>query len=157
MSKILLIFDHWLQVPVGFRTPFYIGMTLFVITFTVGEAIWSPRLMQFTAEIAPPGREGSYVALAYLPYFAAKLIAGPMAGWLLTTYTPEFGIDGEYMNFPAHQMIWVWIAGTAALTPIGLVLLRRLYKGAEDRAMAAAEEAAREAATEKEKELVSFS
>jgi hypothetical protein len=72
------------------------------------------------------------------------------------TYTPEFGIDGEYMNFPAHQMIWVWIAATAALTPVGLVLLRKLYKGAEDRALAAAKQAGKDAAAEKEKGLVSF-
>ena len=52
------------------------------------------------------------------------------------------------MNFPNHQMIWVWIAGTAALTPLGLVVLRKLYKDAEDRAMKAAEEAAAEAAKE---------
>ena len=109
-----IIFDRWLEVPEGFRDPFYMGMFVFVTVFTVGEAIWSPRLMQFTAEIAPPGREGSYVALAYLPYFGAKFIAGPMAGWLLTTYTPEFGIDGIYMNYPDHQLIWWWIAGTAA-------------------------------------------
>jgi hypothetical protein len=147
-----MVYDHWLQVPVGFRNPFYMGMTLFVIVFTVGEAIWSPRLLQFTAEIAPPGREGSYVALAYLPYFGAKLIAGPMAGWLLTTYTPEFGIDGEYMNYPSHQWIWIWIAATAALTPLGLVVLRRLYKGAEDRALEAVAQASREASEQASQE-----
>jgi len=140
-----IIFDRWLEVPEGFRDPFYMGMFLFVTAFTVGEAIWSPRLMQFTAEIAPPGREGSYVALSYLPYFGAKFIAGPMAGWLLTTYTPEFGIEGVYMNYPNHQLIWWWIAGTAALTPIGLVGFRKMYAAAEARAKEAALAAAAEA------------
>ena len=145
------IFDRWLEVPIGRRDPYYISMVLFVTVFTVGEAIWSPRLMQFTAEIAPPGREGSYVALAYLPYFGAKFIVGPMAGFLLSYYTPEFGIDGTYMNYPDHQSIWLWVGGTAALTPIGLVLLQRLYREAEERAKIAAEEADRQtedAATE---------
>jgi dipeptide/tripeptide permease len=141
-----IVFDRWLEVPEGFRDPFYMSMFLFVTVFTVGEAIWSPRLMQFTAEIAPPGREGSYVALAYLPYFLAKFIAGPMAGWLLMTYTPEFGIDGQYMNYPDHQTIWWWIGGTAALTPVGLLVFRKLYKAAEDRAKEAALEAAEDAA-----------
>lgn len=143
-----VIYDRWLEVPVGFRDPYYLSMVLFVSVFTIGEAIWSPRLMQFTAEVAPPGREGSYVALAYLPYFGAKFIAGPMAGVLLSAYSPEFGIDGVYMNYPDHQMIWWWVGGTAALTPIGLVVLRRLYREAEERARQVAEEtAAAEAGT----------
>jgi hypothetical protein len=100
--------------------------------------------MQFTAEVAPPGREGSYVALAYLPYFGAKFIAGPMAGLLLKYYSPEFGIDGDYMNYPDHQLIWWWIGGSAALTPIGLVLLKRLYRDAEERAREIAAAAAAE-------------
>lgn len=137
-----VIYDRWLEVPVGFRDPYYLSMVLFVGVFTIGEAIWSPRLMQFTAEVAPPGREGSYVALAYLPYFGAKFIAGPMAGVLLASYAPEFGIDGTYMNYPDHQMIWWWVGGSAAITPIGLVALRRLYREAEERARQVAAAAA---------------
>jgi POT family proton-dependent oligopeptide transporter len=133
-----VIFDRWLEVPVGRRDPFYISMVLFVFSFTIGEAIWSPRLMQFTAEIAPPGREGSYVALAYLPYFGAKLIAGPMAGFLLAGYVPEFGIDGVHHNYPDHQTIWLWIGGMAALTPVCLFFFKRLYLEAEERAAEAA-------------------
>ena len=143
-----VIFDRWLEVPVGFRDPYYMSMVLFVVWFTIGEAIWSPRLMQFTAEVAPPGREGSYVALAYLPYFGAKFIAGPMAGILLQVYSPEFGVDGAYMNYPDHQMIWWWIGGTAALTPIGMLLLKRLYRDAEERARQIAQETAAAEAAE---------
>jgi len=142
-----VVYDRWLEVPIGRRDPFYLSMFFYVFAFTIGEAIWSPRLMQFTAEIAPPGREGSYVALAYLPYFGAKLIVGPMSGLLLANYVPEFGIDGIYGNYPDHQMVWWWIGGTAALTPVGLLLFRALYKEAEDRA---AEEAAKTAAAERE-------
>ncbi len=139
-----IVFERWLEVPDGFRDPYYLSMVLFVSTFTFGEAIWSPRLMQFTAEIAPPGREGSYISLAYLPYFGAKFVAGPMAGLLLAHYTPEFGVDGIYHNYPDHQMIWWWVGGSALLTPIGLVALRRLYKAAEDRAEQAAKEKTKE-------------
>ena len=139
-----IVLGRWLEVPVGYRDPFYISMVLFVGTFTIGEAIWSPRLMQFTAEIAPPGREGSYISLSYLPYFGAKFIAGPMAGMLLTSYTPEFGIDGVYGNYPDHQLVWWWIGGTAILTPIGLLVFRKLYRIAEERADADARAAAAE-------------
>ncbi len=73
-------------------------------------------------------------------------MAGPMAGMLLSGYVPEFGIDGIYQNYPDHQMVWWWIGGTAALTPIGLMLFRALYKEAEDKAE---EEAERVAAAER--------
>jgi len=135
----IVVYERWLEVPVGNRDPYYLSMVLFVIAFSIGEAIWSPRLMQFTAEIAPPGREGSYISLAYLPYFGAKFIVGPMAGILLTNYAPEFGVDGIYGYYPDHQMIWWWIGGCAALTPLGLVAFKKLYHIAEVRAAEAAE------------------
>lgn len=121
-----LIFDRWLEVPVGERTPFYLTLILFFIIFTIGEAIWSPRLTQFMAEIAPKGKEGSYIALSYLPYFGAKFIAGPMSGWLLATYVPK-----DASSYPSHLMVWVWIGLMASLTPAGLLICRRLYKQAE--------------------------
>jgi len=135
----VVVYERWLEVPVGNRDPYYLSMVLFVIAFSIGEAIWSPRLMQFTAEIAPPGREGSYISLAYLPYFGAKFIVGPMAGMLLTNYAPEFGVDGIYGYYPDHQMIWWWIGGCAALTPLGLVAFKKLYHIAEVRAAEVAE------------------
>ncbi|GEM_PF-171353 len=135
----IVVFERWLEVPVGNRDPYYLSMVFFVIAFSIGEAIWSPRLMQFTAEIAPPGREGSYISLAYLPYFGAKFIVGPMAGVLLTSYAPEFGVDGIYGYYPDHQMIWWWIGGCAALTPLGLLGFRKLYHLAETRAAEAAQ------------------
>ena len=119
-----------------------IGSVFFII-FTIGEAIWSPRLMQFTAEIAPPGREGTYVALSYLPYFAAKFIAAPMSGWLIATYTPD---TTEHLT--DHYMVWVWIGGTAIITPLGMLFFKKVYKKAEDDAAAAADAAADEADSE---------
>ena len=40
------------------------------ITLSLGEAIWSPRLYQYTMNIAPEGREASFSALASAPLFA---------------------------------------------------------------------------------------
>jgi POT family proton-dependent oligopeptide transporter len=143
-----LVFDRWLEIPIGRRDPFYLSLVVFIFFFTIGEAIWSPRLMQFTAEIAPPGREGSYIALGYLPYFGAKFIAGPMSGWLVSTYTPE-GAE----SFPDHYMVWIWIGGMALISPLGMVFFRRLYRKAEDDAEAAAESAANDLVREQTDEV----
>ena len=135
-----VIFDRWLEIPFGRRDPFYMSLVVFFIIFTIGEAIWSPRLMQFTAEIAPPGREGTYVALSYLPYFGAKFIAAPMSGWLIATYTPD---TTEHLT--DHYMVWVWIGGTAIITPLGMLFFKNMYKKAEDDAAAAADAASESA------------
>ena len=121
-----VVFEKWLGVAPEMQTPLFFVFIVFVIVFTIGEAIWSPRLMQFTAEIAPPGKEGSYIALSYLPYFAAKFIVGPMSGWLLVTYVPE-GAE----SYPNHQLVWWWIGGMALISPLGLVAFNKLFRKAE--------------------------
>lgn len=138
-----LIFDHWLEVPVGQRDPFYISLIIFIVVFTVGEAIWSPRLMQFSAEIAPAGKEGSYIALAILPYFVGKALAGGMSGFLLESYTPEGAL-----NYPDHQLVWLWIGGMAMLSPIGMVVFRKMFRKVESDAIEEAQRISNESAAE---------
>ena len=86
-----LIGHSWLGLT-GPVDPIYISITLFVFFFSVGEAIWSPRLYQYTAAIAPKGQEGSYMALSLLPYFVAKLGVGLMSGRMLERYCPSDGV-----------------------------------------------------------------
>ncbi len=107
--------------------PFYWVFILFIVVFTIGEAIWSPKLMQFTAEMAPKGKEGTYLALAILPFFLAKLIAGPMSGILLNAYVPVGANKEIAANYPDHPMVWVWIGAMAIITPIGLLVFRKIF------------------------------
>lgn len=118
-----LIYNEWLGLPIDRQNPIILSLVLFIFIFTIGEAIWSPRLMQFSAEIAPIGKEGTYIALSYLPYFLAKMIAGPLSGVLIARYTPEGNSD-----YPEHYLIWIWIGGITLLSPIGLVLFRRMFQ-----------------------------
>ena len=125
-----LIYDYWLGVPVGQRDPFYISLIIFIFFFSIGEAIWSPRLMQFSAEIAPKGKEGAYIALAILPYFVGKALAGGMSGFLIESYTPS-----TLSTFPDHKTVWLWIGGMAMISPIGLVIFRKLFNQVEQNAL----------------------
>jgi MFS family permease len=129
-----LIFVKWLRMAPDLPAlmaappvPEYWPLILFILIFTIGEAVWSPRLMQFTAEIAPHGREGTYIALSVLPFFVAKFFVGPMSGWLVSTYTPVDAAGKAMASYPEHHMVWVWIGGTALLSPIGLLLFRRWF------------------------------
>jgi len=136
-----LVFIKWLglagTMPALAANPpseFYWPLIFFILTFTVGEAVWSPRLIQFTAEIAPKGKEGTYIALAILPWFLAKLLTGPMSGFLLKIYTPVKEVidaTGKAVqvtgDLSQHYMIWIWIGLSAIITPIGLVVFRRVF------------------------------
>lgn len=129
-----MVFINWLglaktsaELTAHPPSPFYWSLILSFIVFTVGEAIWSPRFYQFTAEIAPKGKEATYLSLAILPTFASKLFVGPLSGFLLETYVP---VDANNRPLPndGHHMIWVWIGVTAAITPVGMLLYKKFFE-----------------------------
>ena len=133
------VFDYWLEAPVGNQDPFVISLVIFIMVFTVGEAIWSPRLMQFSAEIAPRGKEGAYIALAMLPYFLGK--AG--AGVLSEQMTARYFTDNQVL-FPSHDVAWLWIGGMAAISPLGLIIFRGVFAKREAAAIEEAKQFAEE-------------
>eukprot|EP00557_Chaetoceros_sp_GSL56_P005715 CAMPEP_0176500222 /NCGR_PEP_ID=MMETSP0200_2-20121128/13399_1 /TAXON_ID=947934 /ORGANISM="Chaetoceros sp., Strain GSL56" /LENGTH=364 /DNA_ID=CAMNT_0017898801 /DNA_START=715 /DNA_END=1809 /DNA_ORIENTATION=+ len=88
---------------------------LFVVFLSIGEAIWSPRLYDYTCSIAKEGREGTYMALSSAPLFLAKLPVGMMSGYLLHKYCPE---EGERNS----KIMWLIIGLSTASSPILLTL-----------------------------------
>lgn len=125
-----LVFVRWLDLPESGRSPLYFVMITFVIVFTIGESLWSPRLMQFTAEIAPKGKEASYLSLAVLPFFFAKFFVGPLSGVLVSTYVPT-NLPPGVENYPSHYMVWAWVGSIAIITPIGLLVFNKLFRAAD--------------------------
>jgi MFS family permease len=102
----------------GVVHPYYVMIALFIIILSFGEAFYSPRVYEYAAAIAPKGQEASYGALSYIPSLGSKLFATMIAGNLLAKYCPE--------NGPRNSaMLWLMIALTATLAPVGLVALRR--------------------------------
>eukprot|EP00977_Amphora_coffeiformis_P003666 scaffold710_cov171-Amphora_coffeaeformis.AAC.35 len=84
---------------------------IFVIVLSIGEAVWSPRLYDYTMSISKEGREGTYGALSSAPLFLAKLPVGFMGGYLLEKYCPE---EGERRS----KMMWFIIGMTTVSSPI---------------------------------------
>ena len=112
-----LLVHQWLGVS-GTVNPLYISIFLFVTLLSLGEALWSPRLYEYAAAIAPKGQEASYMALSLLPYFLAKFFVGGSSGWLLAHFCPAEG--------PRHpQTMWLIIGGMALVTPLGAILFRK--------------------------------
>ena len=90
----------------------------FIVILSIGEALWSPRLYEYTATIAPRGRESSSMGLSEIPWFFAKPVVGFLSGALLTKYCPEVGPRDS-------QQMWLIIGLMTIAAPVLMVLLRR--------------------------------
>ena len=119
-----VIVHDWLGVA-GRVNPVYISTFIFIVFLSIGEALWSPRLYEYSAAIAPHGQEASYMALSMLPYFGGKLAAGALSGWLLKEFCPETG--------PRHaEIMWLVVGCMALITPVGAYVFRKHIQVHED-------------------------
>ena len=88
------------------------------MVLSFGEAVYSPRVYDYTASIAPPGKESSYMAFSKMPMFFAKLAAGPLSGILLANLcAPEGARNSELM--------WIIVGASTLISPITLVIGRK--------------------------------
>jgi MFS family permease len=101
--------------------PYYAMITVFVVIFSIGESIYSPRVYEYASAIAPKGLEASYASLSYLPFLLAKLLLLYFAGDILSRYCPETGV-----RHPATM--WLYVALVACVAPVGLIVLRNVIK-----------------------------
>lgn len=96
-----------------------LGLLLgYVVLFSLGEALWSSRFLEYVADLAPAHRVGIYMGIAGLPWFVAKTITGFYAGALLDRFVPEHGAQTPHM-------LWMIHGAVGLLSPIGLLVARR--------------------------------
>ena len=92
----------------------------YFVLFSIGEALWSARFLEYASELAPPGRVAQYMGLAQVPWLLAKGTTGLYSGYLLATFCPP--------NVPADRLhtgtLWLIYALIAMISPIGLWLAR---------------------------------
>jgi POT family proton-dependent oligopeptide transporter len=98
-------------------TPHLYNSVMFVVVLSVGEALWSPRLYEYTIFITEKGREGIYMALASSPMFVATLMTGATSGFFLETFCPEKGVKESWK-------MWLLIGMITLTSPILLFLLK---------------------------------
>ena len=105
----------------------YIMTICFLLVLTIGELIWSPRLQEYTAAIAPRGQEGTYLGLSMVPYFLGKAVVTPFSGHMINRWCPEYPKEepivgeriaaGEVPYWDSPYVIWV-ILGAWALVGV---------------------------------------
>lgn len=104
----------------------YASVVLFMATLSIGEAVYSPRVYEYTMEVSADGSEGLYSSLSTAPLFSVKLLVGGMSGWLLTSFMPADG--------PHHgNILWGIIGLTSLTSPILMCLLREYISPSSER------------------------
>mmetsp|Transcript_2780 Transcript_2780/g.3851 ORF Transcript_2780/g.3851 Transcript_2780/m.3851 type:complete len:468 (+) Transcript_2780:425-1828(+) len=110
---------------VSAASPFFLAcststwaVVLFVVLLSLGEAIWSPRLYDYTMSVAPEGKEATFSALASAPLFAAKVPVGLLSGYLISKYLPD---DGNSHRDDARTM-WLIIGLLTMTSPVCITL-----------------------------------
>jgi len=97
----------------------YLLISYFVV-FSIGEALWSARFLQYAAELAPPGRVAQYMGLANIPWLLAKGTTGLYSGLLLAKFCPDKVPQSELHT----GTMWFIYGCIAIISPIGLWLAR---------------------------------
>ncbi len=94
----------------------------YVVFMTIGEAMWSPRFLQYAAEIAPEGRTGVYMGVAQLPWFLTKVLVPLLySGKAIARYCPAEGLKNT-------ETMWL-IFGCIAICSTILLLLAKPWIG----------------------------
>ena len=128
-TPLSLKFNAYSQILVGsFITgisPFALAISasvpaavVFVVVLSIGEAIWSPRLYDYTVSIVEKGKEGIYLGLGTSQLFFSAMLSGIIGGELVEEFCPPEKEDQR------PQLLWA-IVGTATIVSfVGLILLR---------------------------------
>lgn len=120
----------------------YLMSVLCMAILSVGEVVWSPKLYEYTAAIAPPGQEGTYLGLSQVPWFAAKTLVSVLSGHFLVRWCPD-GIGPRlaagqvpYWDSPAAMWLVLGLYGMAGCL-LALLLRGWLTRGLRDGGAAA--------------------
>jgi len=92
-------------------------LVTYLVIFSIGEALWSARFLEYASELAPEGRVAQYMGLANVPWILAKFTTGLYSGWMLARFCPKDG--------PQHtEVLWLVYGIIAMVSPVGLFLAR---------------------------------
>lgn len=98
-------------------------LIIYIILFSLGEAVWSSRFLEYVASIAPAGRVGAYMGLANLPWFLAKFTTGLYSGSMIAHFMPK---DAEMsVRATGSCEMWLIYAIIACVSPILLIVFRK--------------------------------
>ena len=105
----------------------YLMALVCMVIVTIGEVLWSPKLYEFTAAIAPKGQEGTYLGLSLLPWFLAKTLVSAFSGHMLEHWSPEtVNVNGAAIPLQQamiHNQVSYWHSPAAMWLILGAYAL----------------------------------
>lgn len=114
----------WMMNGSGIANAHYMMAILCMVIVTVGEVLWSPKLYEYTAAIAPKGQEGTYLGLSMIPWFLAKSLVSWFSGDWLTRWCPEKvtinGADVPLQQAMINNQLPYWQTPAAMWLVLGL-------------------------------------
>ena len=116
---------HYLGI-VGEVHPYFVMIFLWQVVFSLGEAFYSPRVYEYAAAIAPPGKEASYSSLSYIPLLIGKISTGLAFTALLDRYCPA---EGPRQS----STLWLIVGLMVLVAPVGLLILKKHIRVEEDK------------------------
>lgn len=126
--SLLLLAVPWTWVSADIARAHYLMSILCMIALSVGEVVWSPKLYEYTAAIAPEGQEGTYLGISMVPWFLAKTVVSLISGHLLVRWCPE-GIGprmaaGQVGYWDSPAAMWLILSLVGLIGCFGAVALR---------------------------------
>lgn len=126
--SLLLLAVPWTWVSADIARAHYLMSILCMIALSVGEVVWSPKLYEYTAAIAPEGQEGTYLGISMVPWFLAKTVVSLISGHLLVRWCPE-GIGprmaaGQVGYWDSPAAMWLILSLVGLVGCFGAVALR---------------------------------
>ncbi|MBS1831054.1 MAG: MFS transporter [Acidobacteria bacterium] len=107
----------WLLIPMA---PSVGAVVAAVGLFAAGEGLLAPRFYEYVAGLAPKDQVGTYMGFAFLPVAIGSFTAGPLAGWLVSTF-----IEGG--GNPHHM--WYVVSGVGLASTAGMVVYNAVFAG----------------------------
>ncbi|MBN9164859.1 MAG: hypothetical protein BGO98_20905 [Myxococcales bacterium 68-20] len=102
------------------------GMLIaYFVIFSVGEALWSSRFLEYAADLAPEGRVAQYMGVANLPWFVAKMTTGFYSGVMLEHFVPK---DGPQST----GTLWLIYGVIAMSSPLALIAASKWLRSGMD-------------------------
>jgi dipeptide/tripeptide permease len=93
-------------------------LVAYMVLWSLGEAAWSSRFLEYVADIAPVNRVGIYMGIAGIPWFLAKTTTGIYAGNVLDLFVPVDGVQRP-------GTMWLIYGLIALITPVTLIVARK--------------------------------
>lgn len=136
-----------------FGTAHFRMSAIMMVVLSLGEVIWSPKLSEYTAAIAPKGQEGAYLGMSMMPWFIAKMAVSAMSGHMLQRWSPAgSGVKleaGQLDFWHSPSAMWLILGFWAISGPVIALMAEKWFtKGARWKAedVTPAEEPAPQAA-----------